>query len=181
MTPFIGQITMFGGTFAPTGWAFCDGQLLAVSGNDALFSLLGTIYGGDGRTTFGLPDLRGRVALHKGSGPGLSNINLGARGGHEFITLNTNNLPNHNHPVSMSLHFRNEVGDETNPGSGSFAIAPAQIYHADGPTSSSTFHSGTITAPNTGSSGGGSSYNNHQPFQVINYIIALTGEYPSRT
>ena len=93
--PFVGEIRMFAGNFAPRGWAFCDGQLLAVSQNDALFSLLGTIYGGDGRTTFGLPDLRGRIPIHMGHGPGLSERRLGAKGGEEKVTLTVNQLPSH--------------------------------------------------------------------------------------
>jgi len=95
--PFVGEIRMFAGNFAPRGWAFCDGQLLAVSQNDALFSLLGTIYGGDGRTTFGLPDMRGRTPLHAGQGPGLSNRRLGAKAGAENVTLTVNQLPSHRH------------------------------------------------------------------------------------
>ena len=184
MTPFIGQITLFGGNFAPVGWAFCDGQLLSVSQNDALFSILGTIYGGDGRTTFGLPDLRSRAALHKGSGIGLTNINLGARGGAEYTTLSVTNLPSHSHAVSATLNFRNEAGDETSPSGGSFAIAPAsaQIYHADGPTANQTLNSASITTPDSGTTGSGSStFFNRSPFQVINYIIAVQGIYPSRS
>ena len=95
MEPFIAQIMMFGGNFAPRGWAFCDGQLLPISQYSALFSLLGTTYGGDGRTTFGLPDLRGRVAIHPGNGPGLSSIRLGEKGGTETNTLSTAQLPPH--------------------------------------------------------------------------------------
>ena len=95
--PFVGEVRMFAGNFAPRGWAFCDGQLLAVSQNDALFSLLGTIYGGDGRTTFGLPDMRGRVAIHAGSGPGLSPRRLGAKAGSEKETLTVNQMPSHTH------------------------------------------------------------------------------------
>jgi microcystin-dependent protein len=95
--PYVGEIRMFAGNFAPRGWAFCDGQLLAVAQNDALFSLLGTIYGGDGRTTFGLPDLRGRVPIHAGSGPGLSPRRLGEKGGQEDVTLSLNELPQHDH------------------------------------------------------------------------------------
>ena len=90
--PFVGEIRMFAGNFAPRGWAFCDGQLLNVSQNDALFSLYGTIYGGDGRTTFGLPDLRGRVPIHAGDGPGLSNRQLGSKEGQERVVLNTNEM-----------------------------------------------------------------------------------------
>ena len=95
--PFVGEIRMFAGSFAPRGWAFCDGQLLAVSQSDALFSLLGTIYGGDGRTTFGLPDMRGRIPIHAGSGAGLSQRRLGARVGTEKETLTVNHLPAHSH------------------------------------------------------------------------------------
>jgi len=93
MEPFIGQIIMFGGNFAPPGWALCDGQLIPIQQNQALFSILGTIYGGDGETTFGLPDLRGRVPIHPGSGPGLPNFNLGQRGGEADVTLNVNQIP----------------------------------------------------------------------------------------
>src|SRR3954449_6617686 len=99
-TPFIGQISLFGGNFAPRGWAFCNGQLLAVSQNTALFSILGTTYGGNGETTFALPDLRGRVPLHPGQGPGLSPYVLGENGGQENVTLNVTQLPAHTHAVS---------------------------------------------------------------------------------
>src|SRR4051794_30340022 len=99
-TPFIGQISLFGGNFAPRGWAFCNGQLLAVSQNTALFSILGTTYGGNGQTTFALPDLRGRVPVHFGQGPGLSPYQLGEVGGTETTTLNVNQLPPHTHAVA---------------------------------------------------------------------------------
>ncbi|MCB0630228.1 MAG: phage tail protein, partial [Lewinella sp.] len=99
MEPFLGQIQPFGFNFPPRGWAFCDGQLLAISSNTALFSLLGTMYGGDGRTTFALPDLRGRSIVHIGTGPGLSHITQGEKGGRENVTLTTANMPSHNHAV----------------------------------------------------------------------------------
>ena len=98
--PFIAEIIMFGGNFAPRGWAFCDGQLLAINTNQALFSLLGTTYGGDGRTTFGLPDLRGRVPVHPGTGPGLTQRRLGEKGGTETNTMNINQMPEHNHIIT---------------------------------------------------------------------------------
>ncbi|MDF1642497.1 phage tail protein, partial [Thalassolituus oleivorans] len=100
--PFVGEIRMFAGNFAPRGWAFCDGQLMAVSQNDALFSLLGTVYGGDGRTTFGLPDMRGRLPVHQGQGPGLSLRRLGARYGEENVTLTVNEIPPHSHGFMAS-------------------------------------------------------------------------------
>ena len=98
--PFIGEISMFAGNFAPRGWAFCEGQLLPIAQNQSLFSILGTTYGGDGRTTFGLPDMRGRVSIHPGTGPGLTNYRLGNKGGSETTTLTTNQLPSHNHTIS---------------------------------------------------------------------------------
>ena len=100
--PFIAQISLFGGNFAPRGWALCDGQLLPISQNTALFSLLGTTYGGDGRTTFGLPDMRGRALLHAGSGPGLSTRRIGQEGGNERVTLSIGEMPSHNHGASVS-------------------------------------------------------------------------------
>ncbi len=100
--PFIGQISWFGGSFAPRNWTFCDGQLLAINSNDALYSLLGTNFGGDGRTTFGVPDMRGRAPIHAGQGPGLSNYRLGDEGGSEWHLLNTLQLPFHSHPVIVS-------------------------------------------------------------------------------
>lgn len=168
--PFVGEIRMFAGNFAPSGWAFCDGQLLAVSQNDALFSLLGTIYGGDGRTTFGLPDLRGRVPVHAGQGPGLSNRNLGAKGGGENVTLTTNQLPSHMHTVNGT----NDTADATGPA----GTLPAQskivdLYASTEPTVD--FNSSTVQ-----NIGGSLSHNNLMPFICINFIIALYGIYPSR-
>jgi len=106
LDPFIGQIQAFGFNFAPRGWSLCDGQLLAISSNTALFSLIGTAFGGDGRTTFGLPDLRGRTAVHVGRGPGLSNITWGQRGGRENVNLTIQELPAHNHIISTTVITR---------------------------------------------------------------------------
>jgi microcystin-dependent protein len=171
MEGFIGQIVMFGGNFAPRSWAFCDGQLLAVSQFDALFSILGTIYGGDGRTTFGLPDLRGRVAIHAGNGPGLSDRRLGARGGTESNTLNITQLPSHTHAALLS--GSNASADASDPVGRYVAQSSEDIYSASGPTAIM----GGVTAGNTG---GNQSFNNMAPSQGINYIIALYGTYPSR-
>ena len=189
MEPFIGQIIMFGGNFAPRGWALCDGQLLSISENQALFSILGTTYGGDGRTTFGLPDLRGRVAVHAGSGLGLTPRSLGAKFGAEENTLTTNQLPSHNHTATLtdgkvSLPVNTTAGeeDEKNPGAGvlantnkdNFTTSGSNGIYGGGPQDSV---SGTVTVNPTGS---GQAVNNMQPSQCVNFIIALTGIFPSR-
>ena len=170
--PFVGEIRMFAGNFAPRGWAYCDGQLLAVSQNDALFSLLGTIYGGDGRTTFGLPDLRGRVPIHAGSGPGLSPRRLGAKAGSENVTMTVNQLPSHTHAMMASSN----PATETRPGGNVTASDLAVDAYFENAPSAAPLASGAIT-----SLGGSRSHTNLQPFLCINFIIALFGIYPSRT
>ena len=189
MEPFIGQVIMFAGNFAPRGWAFCEGQLLAINSNQALFSILGTTYGGDGRTTFALPDLRGRVAIHPGNGPGLPSYQLGQKGGADTTTINVTNMPSHNHQATVSvtsaLHFTPAAGDETSPGGGSLAIAPAtaQIYSADPPPNTSSLAPASITNSATANilnNGGQQPFNNMQPYLAVNYIIALIGLFPSR-
>lgn len=169
--PFVGEIRMFAGNFAPRGWAFCDGQLLAVSQNDALFSLLGTIYGGDGRTTFGLPDMRGRIPVHAGSGPGLSPRRLGAKAGAENVTLTVNQLPSHTHTQQASQ----DPASETRPaGNVTGSDLPTQAYFTNPPTTQ-PLASNSIT-----NVGGSRSHTNLQPFLCVHYIIALFGIYPSR-
>lgn len=168
--PFVGEIRMFAGNFAPRGWAFCDGQLLAVSQNDALFSLLGTIYGGDGRTTFGLPDMRGRLPIHAGTGPGLSPRRLGAKLGSENETLTVNQMPSHTHPMRAAT----TAGTDNNPQGKMTAESPSlDIYVEDSQTVN--LSSEAIT-----SVGGSRSHSNLMPFLCINFIIALFGIYPSR-
>lgn len=168
--PFVGEIRMFAGNFAPRGWALCDGQLLAVSQNDALFSLFGTIYGGDGRTTFGLPDLRGRVPLHYGSGPGLSPRQIGATGGAESVSLAATELPQHNHAYRAST----DLADEASPAGNVMAQS----------TAANPFRPGTPASPMAAeavsSTGGGTSHTNLMPFLCVNFIVALVGVYPSR-
>lgn len=175
--PFIAEIVMFGGNFAPRGWAFCDGQLLPISQYDALFSLLGTTYGGDGRTTFGLPDLRGRVAMHSGgsTGPGLSPRPLGQKSGLERNTLTIAELPSHNHPGSL-IQTSNLTGEESTPPAGGSVAGGATIYNEEAPNTAMSAGSAVVA-----NQGGGQSVNNIQPFQVVNYIIALQGIYPSRS
>jgi len=168
--PFVGEIRMFAGNFAPRGWAFCDGQLLAVSQNDTLFSLLGTIYGGDGRTTFGLPDMRGRVPIHAGEGPGLSARRLGSKGGTEKVTLTVNQMPSHSHPANSA----NENADNRLPEGQLPAIAQGDLY-ASRPGGVQSFSAQAIT-----STGGSRSHTNEQPFLCVHFIMALFGIFPSQ-
>jgi microcystin-dependent protein len=171
--PFIGEIRMFAGNFAPRGWAYCDGQLLAISQSDALFSLLGTIYGGDGRTTFGLPDLRGRIPIHAGSGPGpgLSLRRLGAKSGAENVTVTTNQLPSHTHAVKGT----NDAGNSTEPaGRLPGSSTSIDLYVSTAPTVN--FNASAVPGV-----GGSRSHSNLMPYLCIHFIIALFGIYPSRT
>lgn len=171
MEPFIGQISMFGGNFAPRGWAFCDGQLLPINQNQALFSLLGTTYGGDGRTTFALPELRGRVPMHAGNGPGLTPRQLGQKSGQERVTLNSTELPQHNHPININVST--EPGEEGNANS---FIANHQGGFNEDPSANKFLSGGS-----SGMTGGNQSHNNMQPYQSVNFIIALVGIFPSRS
>lgn len=168
--PFIGEIRMFAGSFAPRGWALCDGQLMAVSQNDALFSLFGTIYGGDGRTTFGLPDLRGRIPVHAGTAPGLSNRRLGEKQGTENVTLTEAQLPAHTHPFQStqgSATTRDPVGNAP-------AAAAADVYVDN-------FSPFQLSNTEISSAGGSQSHTNLMPSLCVHFIVALFGIYPSRT
>lgn len=168
--PFVGEIRMFGGNFAPAGWAFCNGDLMAVSQNDALFSLIGTIYGGDGETTFALPDLRGRVPLHAGVGPGLTPRQLGARGGAEEVTLSNAQLPAHDHGP---MQFSSGPGLSTSPGGQVPGNSPSvDLWIEDAQTTS-------LDPGSIGISGGSQPHQNRMPFLCVNFIISLFGIYPS--
>lgn len=171
--PFVGEIRMFAGNFAPRGWAFCDGQLLAVSQNDALFSLLGTIYGGDGRTTFGLPDLRGRIPLHQGTGPGLSQRRLGSKSGAENVTLTTNQLASHSHDFNAST----ADADTQVPLGKVLGESTTNLrYLKNASPSAARLNSASLS-----NTGGSRSHTNMQPTLCLHYIIALFGIYPSRS
>ena len=167
---------MFGGNFAPRGWAFCDGQLLAISSNTALFSILGTTYGGDGRTTFGLPDLRGRVAIHPGNGPGLPNYRLGQKGGNNLTTLTGANLAPHTH--TGRIVASGDAANTNDPTENALALAEAYSDQFDvgDPNLKTKAGTGDIDP------GGGSnqSFSNQPPYQGVNFIIALVGIFPSR-
>lgn len=169
--PLLGEIKLFAGNFAPRGWALCDGQLLSISQNTALFSLLGTTYGGDGRTTFALPDLRGRVPIHAGNGPGLSSKSLGELSGTETNVLSISNLPSHSHTINAV----SEDGNESSPAGN--LPAGTKLLDKEYSGASAT---ATMNASMVGNTGGNQAVNNMQPYLTVNYIIALQGIYPSR-
>jgi microcystin-dependent protein len=173
----IAEIRMFAGTFAPRNWAFCQGQLMSISQNTALFSILGTTYGGNGQTTFGLPDFRGRVAVGTGQGPGLSNVSLGEQAGVETVTLLVTQMPSHNHVINGSASgLANNANPTGNaPGIGAVASnnAPVNMYSNGAPAAA-------MNPQVCGLAGGNQPHNNMQPYLGMNYIICLFGIFPSR-
>ncbi|WP_010226110.1 phage tail protein [Pseudomonas donghuensis] len=175
--PFLGEIKMFGGNFAPRGYAICEAQILPIAQNAALFSILGTAFGGNGQNTFGLPDLRGRTAVGTGQGPSLSQIDLGEVGGVENVTLTYNQLPSHRHTQVIST-----VGGTSDVGNETMYLARAadtggnamNIYGSD-------LAGATTLSPNSlSAAGGGQPFGNRNPYLGITYIIALEGIFPSR-
>lgn len=188
--PLLGDIMMVGFNFCPRGWAAADGTLLPINQNQSLFSLLGTQFGGDGRTNFALPDLRGRTIVHEGTGPGLSNYRIGEQTGTETVAANVTQLANHSHIFLGDLS--GEMMASTNPPttndpegnyfstfpSGVTANAYATMQSTPFPMASDSVH---VDAPTTiASAGSGQSVNNMQPFRVLNFCIALQGQFPSR-
>ena len=169
-TPFIGNVILFGGTFAPVGWATCDGSLLSISGNEALFSLIGTIYGGDGQSTFALPDLRGRIPVSQGQGTGLSNYVIGQISGTESVTLVAANLPQHTHTVTCNTG----VADQTIP-TNNFMAKQDTLQEYTSNAANAVMKSNAITA-----SPGGQPHANIMPSLTLNYIIATEGVFPSQ-
>ena len=177
--PFLGSIFLFAGNFAPIGYALCQGQLLAINQNTALFSILGTTYGGNGTTTFALPDLRGRVPLGWGQGPGLSNYDLGEETGTETTILNITQMPSHNHLIGVS----NAAGTQATPGGGVPAL-PAMshpIAEAPAPLGYATTTNAQMLPTTITTTGGNQPFSTLQPVLCINYIIALQGIFPSRS
>ena len=173
--PFIAEIKIFAGNFAPRNYAFCNGQLLPIAQNTALFSLIGTTYGGDGRTTTGLPNLEGRAAMHPGNGPGLSSRRLGEGGGVETVTLTSQQMAQHNHNFGTS-------------GAPASLFAPnantSVVARANGNAFQTTTNANLVPLkqPETvGNTGGSGAHNNRQPYLTLNFIIALVGTYPSRS
>lgn len=172
--PFLGEIKMVGFNFPPRGWADCDGQLLSISQNQALFALLGASYGGNGTSTFGLPDLRGRFPMHEGSGPGLSSRSHGQKAGSEEHTLNSGQMPTHNH--TGTIVSSSAEGDRSDPAGAYPARAEEPLQPYAGSTGS-TMAPGSVSV---GNAGGGLAIDHMPPFQVIRFVIALVGIFPSR-
>lgn len=171
--PYIGQIIIFGGNFAIKNYAQCDGQIMSIAQNTALFSILGTTYGGNGVTTFALPDLRGRAPIHYGSGPGLTSYSLGEMGGTESVTLLTSEIPAHNHPWQVG----SASGNTPSPvGAVAAEDAGGNAYTYANTTPDAIGHPAAI-----GVTGGGQPHTNLQPYLALNFQIALVGIYPSRS
>jgi microcystin-dependent protein len=166
--PYVGEIRMFGGNFAPAGWMFCDGQLLPISENETLFQLIGTTYGGDGQNTFALPDLRGRLPIHQGNG-----FVLAETGGAEEITLTVNQMPSHSHPALGSTNTGTGTAPQGNVLS-SLSVATNSAYGSDNPQIS-------ISPQSVTSVGGSQPHNNMQPYLCVDFIISLFGIFPSPT
>jgi len=177
--PFIGSIVLFAGNFAPRGWALCQGQILAISTNTALFSILGTTYGGNGQTTFALPDLRGRTPVGEGQGLGLSPVSLGEVAGVESVQLNITQMPQHNHLMQVNS------GQADKPlSNGNFLASPNGTFGPD-PVTINTFaatstQNATLAPTSISISGSSLPHENRQPYLGLNYIIALQGIFPSR-
>jgi microcystin-dependent protein len=172
-SPFVAEIRMFAGTFAPTGWAFCNGQILPISQNTALFSLLGTTYGGNGQSTFALPDLQGSVPLHPGQGQGLSEYFLGQQSGSENITLLQSEMPAHNHSVVVRPSGQAPPLGTATGNTG--ARSNSRPYTPDAPNTTMDPLTGTLIA------GGSLPHNNMMPYLTVTFIIALQGVFPPRT
>lgn len=171
----IGQIIMFGGDFAPEGWAFCDGQLLAIASHSALFSILGTAYGGDGHTTFGLPDLRGRIPLNPRTGPGLPTYRRGQKGGTTQVSITTANMPSHNHNVEL----RAGPIDATSHNPNGNVLGSSDTYEpSPGVGNLVNMSKDSISESNVG---GSLPLQIENPYLGVNFIIALIGIYPSRS
>jgi microcystin-dependent protein len=171
-SPFVGEIRMFGGNFPPAGWAFCDGSLLSIAENETLFNLIGTTFGGDGQSTFALPDLRGRIPIHQGTGAGLSTHIMGEISGMETVTLTVQQIPAHGHVFSGSTASAAELSP-----AGAVVASPTNIdLYRPGATIDQALAPNAISV-----SGGSQPHDNMQPFLCVSFIISLFGIFPSQT
>jgi len=166
--PYVGEIRMFGGNFAPAGWMFCEGQLLPISEYETLFNLIGTTYGGDGQSTFALPDLRGRVPIHMGNG-----FTLAQSGGVEMVTLTVAQIPAHSHPLLATNNFATTTGLQNNVAAAA-SVVNVSAYGTDQPTT-------PVSPASVSSVGGNQPHNNFQPYLCVDFIISLFGIFPSQT
>lgn len=170
--PYVGEIRLVGFNFAPAGWMFCNGQLLPISEFETLFNLIGTTYGGDGQTTFALPNLQSRIIVHQGQGPGLSFYTLAEAGGVESVTLTTPQIPVHNHSANCS----SSAGSQSSPVNNIWSADAAGLT-----AEYSNSHSGSMNANAIGVAGGSQPHENRMPFLAMNYIISMFGVFPSQT
>ncbi|KIO77481.1 hypothetical protein TH53_09440 [Pedobacter lusitanus] len=181
--PYVGEITIFGGNFPPLGWAYCDGSLLPISENEVLFNLIGTTYGGDGQSTFALPDLRGRVPVHMGqNSQNGSNYIIGQVGGVENVTVLPTQMPPHAHTVTGELNMKvraNDPDNQLSPVNNGIAIAVGKRYFSRTPTASGMMPLDTNIV--LSSAGNTQPHNNMQPYVALNFIISLFGVFPSQT
>ena len=189
MEGYLAEVRLFAANFNPRNWQYCHGQLLAINTNQALFSLIGTTYGGDGRTNFALPDTRSRVVIGAGHGAGLPDYQLGEKGGTQTVALTLNEMPQHNHLLSstslsgtVAPPYHADAGTSSNPVGQNFAV-PDSGAKAYGPTADAALQMSTVTitgAPTAADTGGGQAHNNIQPINTLHYIICTTGTFPSR-
>jgi microcystin-dependent protein len=171
-SPYVGEIRMFGGSFAPVGWALCQGQTMAISQNDTLFNLIGTTYGGDGQSTFDLPNLAGRVPVHQGQGPGISQqYIIGETGGVEQVTLTTQQMPNHNHAMIATTAQATQI-----TGDNAFIAQPPTLFTYFNAQANANLNPAVLQPQ-----GGNQPHENMQPFLVVTFIISLYGIYPTPT
>ena len=169
--PFVGEIRMFGGNFAPAGWAFCNGATMPISENDVLFTLIGTTYGGDGEETFQLPDLQGRASLHSGTGSSGTTYTIGEKAGVESVTLSTQQMPIHTHPMTASLN----PGTAANAAGNIICSSPSLNLYIEGEGPDAVMNSGVV-----GPVGGSQPHENMQPYLCISFIISLFGVFPTQ-
>jgi microcystin-dependent protein len=174
--PFVGEIRMFGGNFAPNGWQFCNGQLLSIASNNVLFALIGTTYGGDGVNTFQLPNLQGRLPVHMGTGPGLSTYVIGQISGTETVALTSSTMPSHQHNVVATT----ATATSNLPANALFASTPVPTPGASAAYTTGSPVMGTLLATTVQTAGGNAAHNNLMPFQCVSFIISMFGIFPSR-
>lgn len=172
--PYVGEIRMFAGNFAPSGWVMCDGQLLLISENETLFQLIGTTYGGDGQTTFAVPDFRGRAPIHQGNG-----YVIGQMGGTETVTLTNNQIPSHSHTATVTLPVSGNAANADTPANNVAAVNAARGNEFNSTTNVNMGKMTYTASPNSSVTGGSQPHENMKPFVAINYIISLYGIFPS--